>query len=1195
MDGNEKITVQYLGVLFASNQGEGPLYEDVKKHFESANAAELYNAATREGATNEDKIKWAVYSLELHKKLNVYLTDINKKAPELFAEDTIANINDAYAVNTHLCADAITKDPEGLVQTLVNQSYDKLTKLGNYDPNGANAAAYEDELARLLYLGKLKYELQIVHGSAEEMKSWKAEILTELMSDDFEKNAAQYKNSEIYKGSREKLVNNPNMEPEEAIQTAILGIAEEKYHSVYYTFYNVTNKEEDKQKVIQAADEIEEMKALANTVGVSRGGNENKVEMEFNPHLDTVFMKRSANLYGMQEDYIGSIIRLKEADNRKLERIQSRIDDEWKKFRVKNQKRLDEGYATINEAKRVKGILNQIAVIEEEINGINAEIKKLSENPENKAINTNNKLEAKEQDKADSSFLKSIFSGFSPFKAKESGKSNPEKEVKLEEQETPLQKKFKELIEKQNEKGKLLSSVYGKHGSVNDKYYIAMIKSDQAYEEYIKNEQRKADRRIEEDLRYDFEPIRKEVKEREIALESEMEARELKKKLDDIVKRANENKEYEQALRNKDVEKIKEIKQSRLSRDIDAKKETPNFYNIKYVMDENREYHVFFQSKPTAKAKADMEQEFLKYKENNKVSEEKQKEFEDKQKDFENKDKQYQEISPIARPDRKGITINAFKAPAVAELNLDNIAVEENVTYKYQEKEQVIVHPDLSNPTAQITFALECAQKKAKVAFGTKEYDDILDGLLEAKALADKNADAKTELIPLLKKLDVQMEHYIERKDDQIRRGKDSRTTKERRSNIVDAQESVRASLYSLMEKNHVSENDYACEEALYELENVEKLTKEQDPEVTKIKEALQKKDMMNALELMNGFMAKRVHKYNHDGKYNFLRGLSGEDTKGRYNIPSKADERYYKSILTQCNKLLQVQLEEFQKNDPFKLEVLKFNLKYSDSDHIRDKVGLKEKYGITFNPDYFVLKNETGKKDNFADYSKQFANHYSGLAAKMRCDGLARKIQDPGNYNVGTILSVEERHYMNEAALSSMFLEKNYKNKEFDFKQTEEERVKFISLVKSTNLFDRINMYGLKIHDLEYVDGNPKELRDFSRESLLKIKEPKDYAKEVVAKAVKDEVMELFDKATKSVGKEDGYDANEAKKSIKDLELMCKLGKALGLSDSLVKANNAIPDEKLKGKDIEESVKNLKEANESRIVSKHIAPVAKL
>ena len=191
-----------------------------------------------------------------------------------------------------------------------------------------------------------------------------------------------------------------------------------------------------------------------------------------------------------------------------------------------------------------------------------------------------------------------------------------------------------------------------------------------------------------------------------------------------------------------------------------------------------------------------MEQEFLKYKENNKVSEEKQKEFEDKQKDFENKDKQYQEISPIARPDRKGITINAFKAPAVAELNLDNIAVEENVTYKYQEKEQVIVRPDLSNPTAQITFALECAQKKAKVAFGTKEYDDILDGLLEAKALADKNADAKTELIPLLKKLDVQMEHYIERKDDQIRRGKDSRTTKERRSNIVDAQESVRASLY---------------------------------------------------------------------------------------------------------------------------------------------------------------------------------------------------------------------------------------------------------------------------------------------------------------------------------------------------------------------------------------------------------------
>ena len=1146
MDGNEKITVQYFKALFTSNQGEGPLYEDVKKHFESANAEELYNAATKEGATNEDKIKWAVYSLELHKKLNVYLTDINQKAPERFAEDTIANINDAYAVNTHLCADAITKDPEGLVQTLVNQSYDKLTKLGNYDPNGANAAAYEDELARLLYLGKLKYELQNVHGSAEEMKSWKAEILTELMSDDFEKNAAQYKNSEIYKGSREKLVNNPNMEPEEAIQTAILGIAEEKYHSVYYTFYNVTNKEEDKQKVIQAADEIEEMKALANTVGVSRGGNENKVDLEFNPYLDTVFMKRCANLYGMQEDYIGSVIRIDEEYARNRERANERVADAWKKFRIENQTRINAAEKNVAGAKDAKATLNKITQLDLEIGIINRKILDLSNNPANKFVNADEKV-------------------------------------------SPIQEQFKILSVKKAEKGKLLSSLYGKYGN-DANTYIAINKADETYRRFL-NEQSK----VEKDLLREFEPIEKDIRKREQDLQNDLSNREFQKQLQEPLRLMNENAAYEQALRNKDVEKIKEIKQSRLAKDSEAKKENRNFYNVKYVKNSNGEYQALYQSKPTATAMADMEQAFLKHKQAGHISEVREEKYKNNQAKFEEMDKKYQEVSPIARPDRKGITINAFKAPAVAELNLDNIAVEENVTYKYQEKEQVMVRPDLSDPTAQITFALECAQKKAKVAFGTKEYDDILDGLLEAKALADKNADAKTELIPLLKKLDVQMEHYIDRKDDQIRRGKDSRTTKERRSNIVDAQESVRAALVSLMEKNHVNENDYACEEALYDLENVEKLTKEQDPEVTKIKEALQKKDTMSALELMNEFMAKRVHKYNHDGKYNFLRGLSGEDTKGRYNIPSKADERFYKSVLTQCNKLLMVQLEEFQKNDPFKLEVLKFNLKYAGADHIQDKIGLREKYGITFNPDYYVLKLETEKKDNFADYSKQFANHYSGLAAKMHYDGLAMRIQNPQSYNVGTVLSVEERQYMNEAALSSMFLEKNYKNKEFDFKQTEEERVKFISLVRSTHLFERINMYGLEIHDLETVDGNPKELRDFSRESLLKIKEPKDYAKEVVAKAVKDEVMELFDKATKSVGKEDGYDANEAKKSIKDLELMCKLGKALGLSDSLVKANNAIPDEKLKGKDIEESVKNLKEANESRIVSKHIAPVAKL
>ena len=1148
MDGNEKITVKYLSELFAANKGEGPLFEEAQKHFESENAEALYNAATREDATQEDKIKWAVYSLELHRKLNAYLADINQRVPEKFAEDTVANINEAYAVNSHLCADAITKDPEGLVQTLVNRSYEKMMKLGAYDPNGNNAAEYEEELARILYLGKLKYELQNVHGSEEEMKRWKAEILTELMSDSFDKNVAQYKNSRIFKESRQKLTDNPALEPEEAIQNAILSIAEEKYHGIYYTFGNVVNSEADKKKVIEVTDEIEEMKALANTVGVSRGGNENKVDMEYNHYLDTVFMKRRAFLYGDQEDYITFIKRLEAKDQRAKDRVQWRIDKAWKEFREKNQARIDKANAPITEAKRVKDIINQIAQIEKENDIVNKSIQLMAKDPSFMVINQDNKV-------------------------------------------SPLQEQFNILQKNKNKKGELMGSIYGRHGN-DTKKYMAMIQVDETYEKYLRDEQYNIKHGVEADLKREFQQIEADIRKRENELQKNLDDMEWNELLQEPVKVMEENKEYEKALKENNVDKIKEIKENRVKRDLRYKQENSNFYKIKYYTDSNKEFHVLYRSKPTETALADMEKDFSEYKKTHKIFKERQQKFDDNQIDFRQKDVKYQEISKIARPDRKGITINAFKAPVVAELNLDNIAVEENVTYKYQEKEQFLVVAERDNPSAQITFAIEYAQKRAKVLFGTKEYDDILEGLQEAKLQIENKADAKTQLLPLLKKLDVMMEQYLDRKDDQIRRGKDSRTTKERRANIVDAQECVKKAFNSVLESNRLNENDYVCEEALYDLENIEKLTKETNPEVVKIKDALKAKKMVDALDLMNEYMSARVNKYHHNGQYKFIRGVTGEDTKGRYNIPSKTDERFYRSILTQFDKLLQAQLETFQKTNLSDMERLKFNVKYAGTPHIQDKIGLREKYGIRTNVDYYVLPLEIQKTNNFDDYSKQFANHYTGLAAKMRYGGIEKKIQDPQNYNADAILTVNERQYMNEAALSSMFLEKNYKNKPFDFDQMEADRVKFISLVKSTNLFHRINHYGMEIQDLQSMTGTPEEIRKNAFETFKKIKNPQDYSKEVVTKAIQDEFMELFNKAADNIQKEKGYNANEATKSIKDVELICKLGKALGISDSLGKANNKIENEKLKGQTIEDSVKKLKEMNQEKAMKKYVAPV---
>ena len=98
------ISVKHLCDLLAANQPEGALFTEVKSAYESADAGELYNAANKEDATAEEKAKWAVYSFELHQKMNAFLADINRTNPEKLDEEKIANINEAYAINTHLCA-----------------------------------------------------------------------------------------------------------------------------------------------------------------------------------------------------------------------------------------------------------------------------------------------------------------------------------------------------------------------------------------------------------------------------------------------------------------------------------------------------------------------------------------------------------------------------------------------------------------------------------------------------------------------------------------------------------------------------------------------------------------------------------------------------------------------------------------------------------------------------------------------------------------------------------------------------------------------------------------------------------------------------------------------------------------------------------------------------------------------------------
>ena len=55
----------------------------------------------------------------------------------------------------------------------------------------------ENDIAKLMYLAHLKYEYNHVTGSDMDKKTWRSEILTELISDKFEENIEQFKKNPI--------------------------------------------------------------------------------------------------------------------------------------------------------------------------------------------------------------------------------------------------------------------------------------------------------------------------------------------------------------------------------------------------------------------------------------------------------------------------------------------------------------------------------------------------------------------------------------------------------------------------------------------------------------------------------------------------------------------------------------------------------------------------------------------------------------------------------------------------------------------------------------------------------------------------------------------------------------------------------------------------------------------------------------
>ena len=1226
MDGinfNEGMITE-LDELLSKNKPEGKAYEPVKKLLESGKVQEIYSAANRPEATAEDKAKWANYTYKLHTGLNAFLADIKKNNPAKFEQDdVIANINNAYALNTYVCADALSKSGVSVIQTCINEAYDKANSFGKYEDfknDPEKVKEFENALAKTLYLARLKYEYENVHGNPEEQKAWRGEILTELMSDSLDGNALKYKDSEVY-----KLVMNtvrwhsdfrlgwkkdhPDSADNEAkfslnddIQSAFRTTGEKLYHGIYHHFGTEVKTEEDKKEVLDTVAKLDEFKAIATATGWDRTGKKNLRDVTFNPCFDTLHIKKRAKLYGVQKDFI--------SDNRKKEQYDADVNRFVQNYKEADEKRWKEGgkEKKLQEARKKLSVLNGILKVDESIaaaekeytehldkeKSIENEIARISlevqaANIKIKALNEEIKKTKKKAEKEDKKFAVKRYEG---------------SVEQLELQIKDLKAQKKEL----NEQGELIRE---------KKYAQLSVKSAGLEEAYGKGYPENVD------YRADIKKLKDEIKE----LREEKEG--LKQ---DYVKRAKNfmltyrrDEHFVIADEENEYKKIGAdtfgIEEKRDEREKEFKKDHIELYNVTYPVigtDKNgNELYDFskpyYSSKPTEEAVASLRDAFANYKIKNKINDDAtDTAFENSLNKYKELEQKYTEGTKIEKPVRNNLPINVYKASAVAGLNIGDIPVREENVKRFIEPALAPVPVNAVNPADKVTMAVNLVNAKAQMGIfgrkGSAEYQDIFADLkkLQQKMNTEHSSEYEKQImIPAFRKLLIQMDDYIQRKEDEKpAREKTSSNAFLRRTNMIQARAMLKEGMNSLMIKNRVTDHDYAYDDVKFSIENTRKLTKESNPAVERLYGMISSKDkdcIQNMYNYIIGARRQYSKKTDNGRDYDFK--LRENDPSRKKNLPKDSDERYYRNILLGFEKIVKADLDNIVKNNPEKLEAAKFKYGYKDNDPKKPE-SIDTHLGLDIKPDDFNASLDIEKKDSLEEYKKMFDNHYKVLLSQLQFGSFKEKVSNPDEYDIREILPAEKKYYLIESVLSSVFAKYLLKQEEqareknpnyvsrFDFNNTEEERVRFVSLMKSTGLFDKMYEYTMKINDLKMLEGDKDQIYEYSAKGKNIIATPEKFAESILVSAVSDDFAKHYEKIRKNLSAGKDFDVQTAKKDLNWIDMDLQVIKAAGQTEKFDKiANDAITNGKLKGKNLKESVEGIKNEFKNKTERKVVAP----
>ena len=1232
--------VRKVGELLRQIPDNNDYLKDIKKAYEEENAEELFNAATKRGASNADKNKWAVYSLNLHQKLGSYLNYVNNDNREALNDDLNVNINNAYGINSHLCGTALSETNTAFMQRLVNKSYDEFASLkkpetyefeNEYHPQ---VVRYYDALARLLYFAKLKHEFKNVNGNAQEKSAWKGEILTELMSGNLESNIQKFKESDIFKSVASQAKNSVSNNPERIIQSAMEDLAKLKYHDIYYTFLDGAVKKEDKDNVLKTCAEIEEMKDICNAVGIYRTKDElNEVHIAVSPYFDTKSIMKRSKIYGERKNVMAELKEKEEKARQKKRYVEKCVADAEDLYKKNNSTLIE----SIDMDNKEKSCLSQVLFIDRTLGPLEKQLNKME-----KAADPKNVILWKKAIQKKMNYQK---------------QNVQKKDIEIENYNPSYASLREQIRNLTKNREALLVAQYG-----------MLVPKDYSTSWVIEEDLEKIEKRLEENKKKYEDGLKAVVDEVRLNAPKEFEVNYKKEKEQEHFEIEMENNQYQFSLSG---DKAK-IRNKRAERDEKYYKNNLEVYKNCYVISKMTKgpSGTNYVSRNADEVKQSFDESYKIYKRQypNRVSTDLEKTVQDGiNKYLENEEKYDQKIQ-INKPDRSKQEIASYKAPIESGIKLDvvqaidRVTIEDNFTAAldrinaiYDEREKY------SSLRAAINedYVLNKLQNanwfvhRTSSVTGTDEHENIaktLDDFVRLKKYSFNYGDANK-----LREIRIMMDQYIQRKEDQKSRFETRFSTSyKRRTEMISARNELNNAIEALMQKESLKSSDCTLSDIAAEFDLLEKLTKSK-PEISqKIREVIsdrnQKVSHISALDswvdkpetrnaireaeveykeklmsLLKDYLMANVDKYyrsNGTSRKEYSFRFPANEPEGKKNIPADTDERFYKTCLIRYEQLLNEKLEYIREKHPEKLPDIKYEFDHYNpldpqTPSLNFRLGLKL-------PDLsYKTEMNWHPVDTMKEFEKQYSDNYKYLAAKMRYENLIGLDRLGKGYNVAIVLDDfdpeaekgRENKVRVELALSALYAARRrqamedamkdfseYSVKEAYFKYDDEKDnlSKFLTLLKENGMLEKIEQRELEILKLPQEANLGKErLYNYAEGQYKLLSTPEMFGKVVVGSVLKDNITEAYYKIQKELAKEDGFSPKTVKDSFDLIESCLQIGSVLVLpQDKYQEAiNNALKivgGNASHGATFAATLANLKKAANEKMVAKTVEPAAK-